>query len=508
MILKQLFRNVPLEQFKPSSQTALGKYLHAINTMIKSIEGAPYECLFDAFASQPDVFSAVTRGLFTLGEPFMEKTLQLDFQGAWMLDGGRLIDMTGLTMGAYSDDYLSKLASNTLRMGAHHPLLVMGFKDPALSLQATSKVLNSLFHPQGDSYDAVSMRGGQVNRLSLSGFEHEPDAGGNLFEVSELYLSYFHPKGESGELPERAQLVEEIYNLHLDSVDTVDQALQRTLNLLVYNPGLRLMLKGVDPLELYASASLMLEAISTHIDGRIRMDREEENDLPKFALANLFSPFVGLHESLGISDDKLHGKFEGSGSPRSVLQSTFQGPLGSFSGTDSEDGIEVLAEGWENSGYEIELDKAFYTTLSEHEYFSSLVAYKGSSPMIDRLFCFVAKNWPKNEDIIRFLRDNLASIDFNRLSPAAKVGQMAVLIGLYKKTSVNIYRDNPMLNPSHTLGVHPELKKDVLDYMTRNDLLDVKMLHYVGFDSEVLNELGNKAGDRLKEDFLAQDLGL
>lgn len=510
MKLNQLFSTVASEQFKPSSQQGQQAFLDALNIALADL--APEEAVFDSLLTlhqqHPGPLADLIQGFNSQGYPYMEATHRLDFQAAWVLDGGQLSDIVSL-MQVPDEEYVRNLAHDCIDIGAHHPLFLIGFKDSNLSLAGASKILTSLFHPSGDCFEVAEELGSEIDRLGLRAFEHAPDFDREPDMTSALYLSHFYPHQHrrvvAGDLH---MLVWSVYHSFLENPASVDYAVRRTLNVLVYNPHLQLKGRGVGTIDIVQSAQCVIDAIDAYIGAHIRIADVEAKALKAAALANLFSPFPKDVALLGISDDALHGQPGFEGRPRGQLAITLEGPLGSFSGTDDHNSMGVIAESWENAGYQVDLNKALFSLLQEHESFPTLVMYKETCEFLEGCLRRIVADGTVDAELTRFLSNHLSLLNFEKLPAESQIGYLGIRVHDFLAGRWRGDDSVPEKNMSSQLERHPALIPDFLSYLDRHGQLDAQVLTFAKLGAGALDELDSRAGDRLKEDYLAQDLGL
>ncbi|WP_410950965.1 hypothetical protein [Pseudomonas sp. S1(2024)] len=510
MKLTQLFCTVPHEQFKPSSQKGQQAFLEAVNLALGEV--APINTSFDSLVAlhqqESAALATVIQALNSQGHAWMEATHRLDFQAAWVLDGGQLSDIVNL-MQVTDKEYVRNLAEDCINLGAHHPLLLIGFKDSNLSLAGAGKILTSLFHPSGDCFKTVEALGTDIDRLTLGAFEHAPELKDKPDMASALYLNQFHPGTQRpvGAV-DLSLLACSVYHGFLEDPSSVDYAVRRTLNVLVYTPHLQLKARGVGTMEIAQSAQCVMDAIEAYIGVRLRIAEVEAKAFNTAALANLFSPFPKDVALLGISDYALHGQPGFEGLPRGQLAITLEGPLGSFSGTDDHNSMGVIAEGWENAGYQVDLNKALFSLLQEHESFPTLVKYKETCEFLEGCLRRIVADGPVDDELTQFLSNHISLLNFEKLPAESQIGYLGIRVHDFLAGRWWDDDSQPEKNMSSQLKKHPALIPDFLSYLDRHGQLDAQVLAFAKLGAGVLDELGARASDRLKEDYLAQDLGL
>jgi hypothetical protein len=520
MILNQLFKSVPIEQFKPSSAQTLDQLQVALNLALEhlALDGEQFDSLVDLHRAHPnwlpDVMRTFSRQSNALTYSMQQKgltacTRTLDFQAAWLLDGGTLAEVTQL-MGVIHDEYLHSLAEDTIEYGVHHPLLMIGFKDSMLSLSGAAKVLKSLFHPDGDSYEVARLMGSQMDRIGLNSLENNPVFEGYQSETAILYEQWLYPSANNAHgSVDLHKLVSSTYEAFVVNPHTVDQALQRTLNILVYAPFLKLKLQGATAPDVCTFAGLMVDTIRNYLGTRMQLSLNESISLRPQLLANLFSPFPGDFSDLSSHPDQLIGRTECITDPRKVLTKTFQGPLGSFSGDRRHNHMGVIAEGLENAGCAIDLNRIMiHSHLERHRGFPRLVQYKGTCSTLNTLLVSIETKGPPDGSVVDVLQKYIPNIEFDDLPPSAQIGYLAYRVDEFENIDAVYGDDTEQPHPACQLRRHPELKTPFLQYLERNSLLTAEVLHHFGYGSEILDELGDRAKDSLKENFLEHDLGL
>jgi hypothetical protein len=508
--LNQLFSSVPSEQFKPSSQQGQQAFLEALNLALGEL--APPKATFDSLVAlhrqEPAALTSLIQALNSQGHAWMEATHRLDFQAAWVLDGGQLSDIVSL-MQVTDEEYVRNLAHDCIDLGAHHPLLLIGYKDSHLSLAGASMILTSLFHPSGDCFKAAESLGTDIDRLGLVAFEDAPDLVQKPDMTTALYLKQFDPDPQHPVVAdELSLLVSSVYYGFLEDPSSLDYAVRRTLNVLVYNPHLQLKSRGVDTIDIAQSAQRVMDAIETYIGARLRVPEVEAKAFNTSALANLFSPFPKDVALLGISDDALHGQPGFEGLPRGQLAITLEGPLGSFSGTDDHNSMGVIAESWENAGYQVDLNKALFSLLPEHESFPTLVMYKETCEFLEGCLRRIVADGPVDAELTQFLGNHLSLLNFDKLPAESQIGYLGIRVHDFLAGRWWDDDSEPEKSMSSQLKKHPALIPDFLSYLDRHGQLDAQVLAFAKLGAGVLDELGARASDRLKEDYLAQDLGL
>lgn len=520
MILNQLFKSVPVEQFKPSSAQTLDQLQVALNLALEHLasDGEQFDSLVDLHRAHPnwlpDVMRSFSRQSTALTYSMQQKgltacTQRLDFQAAWLLDGGTLTEVTQL-MGVIHGQYLRCLAEDTIEYGVHHPLLLIGFKDSMLSLSGAAKILESLFHPDGDSYDVARLIGSQMDRIGLSSFENNLVFEGHEGETALLYQQWLYPSVQKVKgAVDPLVLVSKTYEAFIANPKTVDEALQRTLNILVYAPFLKLKLRGASASDVCSFAGLMIDTIRNYVGNRMQLGLNESVNIRPQILANLFSPFPGEFSDLSSHPDQLIGRTDSIENPRKILIKTFQGPLGSFSGDRSHNHMGVIAEGLENAGCAIDLNRIMmHSHLEQHTSFGNLVEYKGACSTLNTLLAAIETKGPPEGPMIDLLKKYIPYLYFDDLPAGAQMGYLAYRAAEFVDTEGVYWSEAGILEPSSHMFWHPELKAPLLAYLERNSLLTASVLNYFGYGSEILKELGDRAKDSLKEDLLGYDLGL
>jgi hypothetical protein len=520
MILNQLFKSVPVEQFKPSSAQTLDQLQVALNLALEHLasEGEQFQSLVDLHRTHPnwlpDVMLSFSRQSKPLTYSMQQKgltacTQRLDFQAAWLLDGGTLTEVTQL-MGVIHENYLYSIAEDAIEYGVHHPLLLIGFKDSMLSLSGAAKVLKSLFHPDGDSYEVARLMGSQMDRIGLNSLENNPAFEGYQSETSKLYEQWLYPSSQKAKgSVDLHKLISNTYEAFLVNPKTVDQALQRTLNILVYAPFLKLKLRGDAAADVCTFAGVMVGTIKNYLGTRMQLSLNESIALGPQILANLFSPFPGQFSDLSSHPDQLIGRTESITDPRKIFAKTFQGPLGSFSGDRSHNHIGIIAEGLENAGCAIDLNRIMmHSHLEQHQGFGHLVEYKGTCSTLNTLLAAIETKGPPESPMIDLLKKYIPYLYFDDLPASAQMGYLAYRAAQFEDIDGVFWEDHVIQAPSDHLFWHPELKAPFLAYLERNSLFTAAVLNYFGYGSEILKELGDRAKDSLKEDLLGYDLGL
>lgn len=509
MKLSSLFTSVTPEQFKPSSQVMHTQLLEAFNTILDQnpqIVGAAN--LVELHAKHPELFNSTMMVFHDQNYPFCKVTYRLDFQAAWLLDGGCFNSIAEFAKGDWQD-YLKDLAQNCIEHSGHHAMLLIGYKDAELALRGAAKVLTNLFHPSGSVYKEVFRIGTNLERTMLGSLEKSPAI--NEFSVIGLkhVTNWFYP-GYSGreEQPNLKKAVVEVYNHYLQDVSTADNALHCTLNALVYNPHLKMKFGGATTIAIAASATEVIKNIVSYLSYRNKLKPGEDDKLAYFAFQNLFSPFVAEAETLGIFKEYITGDKQGDQAARSFLASTLQGPLGSFSGRLPHNDIAVIAEGLENLGASIDLDRAIYSELENHEGFYALVKYKGTSDFLEGLLKRFANEGVSVEGLADFLSPYVSVMDFDKLCDESKIGYLGIAVNSYRNGNWWEDPSTPETHIAKKLENHPNLVRPLLELVQRNDQLDAKVLQVLKLDLEALNEIGPEGNEKIKEEFLAHDLGL
>lgn len=512
MKLPSLFTSVTPEQFKPSSQVMHTQLLEAFNAILDQnpqITGA--DNLVALHAKYPEMFNSAMKVFHDQDYPFCKATYRLDFQAAWLLDGGYFNSIAEYAKGD-REDYLKDLAENCIEHGGHHAMLLVAYKDAELTLKGVAKVLTNLFHPSGSAYKEVCRIGTSLERTMLGSLEKSPAI--NEFLVNDLKhaTNWFYPgcSGYSGreEQPNLKKAVVEVYNHYLQNVSTADNALHCTLNALVYNPHLKMKFSGETTIAVATSATEVIKNIVSYLSFRNKLKPGEDDKLAYFAFQNLFSPFVAEAETLGVFKEYITGDKQGDQAARSFLASTLQGPLGSFSGRHSHNDMAVIAEGLENLGASIDLDRAICSELENHEGFYALVKYKGTSDFLEGLLQRFVSEGVSVEGLADFLSPYVSVMDFENLPDEAKIGYLGIVVNSYRNGNWWEDPSTPETHIAKKLECHPNLVHPLLELVQRNDQLDAKVLKILNVGLEALNEFGLKDNEKIKEEFLAQDLGL